>query len=564
MRLVREFLEITVGGAFIGVAIESSGHRFGLFHETVLKAQLLMANGDIVDTSVKENVDVFNAMPNSNGTLGRALYLRIPLIPLKSAHPNKLCHPYLDKARREDYLTQPETPWLNPSPSDVKQINHNPTEHVHLKYLRFDNQAEALHHFWKITEAQEVDFIESVAVSANDIVIITGDVVTDVKGIDSKLCHNYLTWDLFWNHVQSKTMQENFVPLNDYFSRWNQTIFWNTQNLGAPTTVLNSWLFRTLFKNRMGMHFFKQLEFSQQQWENLSNPLQPSAKEETIIQDLGIPKAHLPEFFEWYDTTIGSYPIWLCPIAPTDGRFPLFTIKCDSFSLDFGIFNGLNMPQHPDDPNYYNKLIEAWLLEHGGIKAFYSKNCWSKDAYKKVFDGDTYDKMKTLLDPDNRNPDLYTKMVAAQNSKTQNQAPHQIQFPFEFDNYHLLNLCLATSLTACVLTSVFIAVPISQLALLSLSTAALGYQLSHFWGQQASRYGYERDNVAQGLSGWNCAFIFTAPLTIFTQLNLAPYILASTLLCLAGLGQVIYQSPGAKSQSPILEKEIEEIKGNTL
>jgi FAD/FMN-containing dehydrogenase len=539
--LVPEFLEITVGGAFIGVAIESSGHQFGLFHETVLQAEILQPNGELLTASVKQNEDIFNVMPNSNGTLGRALNIRIPLIPLKSAHPDKTCHPYLDKERRDDYLAQPEKPWLNPKPDEVKLTKYHPTEHVHLKYLRFSNQQQALEEFWRLTEAQQVDFIEAVATSATDIVIITGEVVATVEDIPADKRHNYLTKDVFWDHVKDPQRQDNYVPLIDYFSRWHQTVFWNTQDLGAPTEILNSWLFRSLFQRRLGTSFLKQLEHSHNQWLDFSGEKKPGAEspQETIVQDLGIPKKYLPDFFKWYDDTIGHYPIWLCPLAPADGRFPLFTHKAEGFSLDFGIFNGKSMPQHPSDPAYYNKLIEAWLLEHGGIKGFYSKNCWSKEAFQQVYNGETYDRMKALLDPEGKCPDLYQKMVASQQGAHSNQKPHNIKFPFSFESYQLWLQCLATSVGACLITCIFMSVPVSQMFVLGSAIAFSGQQLSTFFGQMAPQHGYDSTQVTLGLSGLNCSFIFAATLTLMTQFALSPHLLSLALVSLVASGKGI-------------------------
>src|SRR5882672_11733825 len=82
--VVPQLKTITLGGALAGVGIESSSHRHGLVHDTVLEIEVLLGDGRIVTCSRdNEHADLFYGFPNSYGTLGYALRVKAKVIPVK-------------------------------------------------------------------------------------------------------------------------------------------------------------------------------------------------------------------------------------------------------------------------------------------------------------------------------------------------------------------------------------------------------------------------------------------------------------------------------------------------
>src|SRR5204862_2342917 len=74
----------TLGGAVAGVGIESSSHRYGLVHDTMLELEVLLGDGRIVTcTADNEHADLFFGFPNSYGTLGYALRVKVKTVPVK-------------------------------------------------------------------------------------------------------------------------------------------------------------------------------------------------------------------------------------------------------------------------------------------------------------------------------------------------------------------------------------------------------------------------------------------------------------------------------------------------
>lgn len=68
-KVVPEFRRITVGGAIMGGAMESSSFLHGMFHDTIKSCELLLPNGTIVVASRSVNADLLAGVGGSYGTL---------------------------------------------------------------------------------------------------------------------------------------------------------------------------------------------------------------------------------------------------------------------------------------------------------------------------------------------------------------------------------------------------------------------------------------------------------------------------------------------------------------
>ena len=68
-KVVPEFRGITVGGAIIGGAMESSSFVHGMFHDTVSSCELCLPNGTVAVASRSVNADLLAALGGSYGTL---------------------------------------------------------------------------------------------------------------------------------------------------------------------------------------------------------------------------------------------------------------------------------------------------------------------------------------------------------------------------------------------------------------------------------------------------------------------------------------------------------------
>ncbi len=82
--VVPEFPDITVGGAIMGAAIESSSHHYGQFSDSCLEYELLLADGTLLIVSPEKDPDLFYGVSGSYGSLA---FLTCVKLRLTSAKP---------------------------------------------------------------------------------------------------------------------------------------------------------------------------------------------------------------------------------------------------------------------------------------------------------------------------------------------------------------------------------------------------------------------------------------------------------------------------------------------
>jgi delta24-sterol reductase len=81
--VVMEFPGITVGGGYAGTSGESSSFKWGFFNRTINYVEMVLANGEIVKASEKENTDLFHGAAGAVGTLGVVTLVELQLIEAK-------------------------------------------------------------------------------------------------------------------------------------------------------------------------------------------------------------------------------------------------------------------------------------------------------------------------------------------------------------------------------------------------------------------------------------------------------------------------------------------------
>ena len=61
--VVPELDNLTVGGLINGGGIESTSHKYGLFHHIATEYEVINANGDVIIANQQENNEYFHAIP---------------------------------------------------------------------------------------------------------------------------------------------------------------------------------------------------------------------------------------------------------------------------------------------------------------------------------------------------------------------------------------------------------------------------------------------------------------------------------------------------------------------
>ena len=199
--VVPELKTITVGGAVSGIGIEASSFRHGLVHEMVEEMEILSGDGTLrICRPDNENADLFHAIPNSYGSLGYILRLRVRLLPASSFV--KLTHQrFFDRIQ-----------FLSAIEAACAQSPHAP------------------------------DFVEGVAFTPDDFVLSTARLSHERSAVS-----NYKDLQIYYQSLRNRT--EDLLTMRDFLWRWDPDWFWCSRSFGMQNPLLRRllghWMLRS-------------------------------------------------------------------------------------------------------------------------------------------------------------------------------------------------------------------------------------------------------------------------------------------------------------------------------
>ncbi|MCB1136406.1 MAG: FAD-binding oxidoreductase, partial [Chlamydiia bacterium] len=298
--VITEFKGITVGGAVMGAALESSSFRYGQVSDVCTRFEFELADGQCVDLTPES--DLFYGLSGSYGTIGRLkrVYLQV----------------------------EPVQPWVELSARVCA------TEHV----------AEGL----SASCTGDADFVDAMALDARRSVVMEGRYVASSSAqrirFDrpwsksfcqqvveaagrSKWSWSFTTYDYLFRYDLGAFWMGQFPT-----SRLAVTTFYNHRNdapveqarclhqafrESPPTLTPSGWLRRLLRAKLSSTHLYATLHRVSQ--EVLAHTF--------LVQDFYIPSDRVQEFLSYCHERVAIYPLWLCPMRGTaTGQFlsPLF------------------------------------------------------------------------------------------------------------------------------------------------------------------------------------------------------------------------------------------------
>ncbi len=194
--VVPQLKTITIGGAISGLGIESSSFKYGLVHETVEEMEILLGDGSTIVCSATQNPDLFYGFPNSYGTLGYVLRLKVKLIPAKK------------------YVKLTHTKFTEPA--------------------KFFAQIESL-----MFEPHTFDYIDGVVFDGGEMYITTGEFTDDAPFVS-----DYTYMKMFYQSIRQREV--DYLTAKDYIWRWDTDWFWCSKHFyvqHAPVRLLaTKWL----------------------------------------------------------------------------------------------------------------------------------------------------------------------------------------------------------------------------------------------------------------------------------------------------------------------------------
>lgn len=367
--VVPEFPSITVGGAVMGAAIESSSLRFGQVNDNCLEYELILGNGELITCSSHEHPDLFYALSGSYGTLGTLTRVKMNLI---KAQP-----------------------------------------YVHLNYHVFDHLPQALS---TLTSSQFAGFVEGIVFKRNHITVVTAE-LSSTAG--TPLVKRGYSSEWYYQHVQKQPHHfREWMTLTDYLFRHDRGAFWMGRFLTSFSLLLRVFLNLRLKKIDFRKKefpppgsFFRFLfgwAFSSQRLYKLWHRV-PSAIAEKLffIHDFYAPISQAEQALTHFLNQTEIYPVWLCPVRAT--QTPQF------LSPHFGRENFINMglygvPHSLKPIPQLTTTLERDILQFGGRKMLYSLTYYDQPLFDQIYAKDTYDALRDKFHATNAYPSLYQKV----------------------------------------------------------------------------------------------------------------------------------------------------------
>lgn len=360
--VVPQLKTITLGGAVTGLGIESTSFRDGLPHESVEELEILTGDGRIIVARAdNEHQELFRAFPNSYGTLGYALRIRIKL---------RKVEPY-----------------------------------VRLTHIRFTDADKCMLAMQEICESrtydgEPVDFVDGVYFDPQEMYVTVGRFADRAP-----YTSDYTGMRIYYQSIKQRN--RDWLTVRDYLWRWDTDWFWCSRAFGVQQPVVRSlmprrWMRSDVYRKLVALDRRYGVIARIDRWRH--QPVQ-----ESVIQDVEVPVEQGARFLDFFHDKVGMTPVWMCPLRAT-GDWPLYPLEPGKLYVNFGFWGLVPLPRGQFD-GYYNRLIESSVHELDGHKSLYSTSYYGREQFWQLYNGDAYWPIKQEYDPDGRLLDLYDKCV---------------------------------------------------------------------------------------------------------------------------------------------------------
>ena len=360
--VVPQLKTITLGGAVSGLGIESASFRNGMPHESVLELDILTGAGEVVTASPERNADLYRAFPNSYGTLGYAVRLRIAL---------ETVEPFVDLR--------------------------------HLRYRSLTDLTDAMNGLVESgsLDGVPVDYLDGVVFSRDESYLSVGT-RTSAAGPVS----DYTGQDIYYRSIRhDQGVLTDRLTIHDYLWRWDTDWFWCSAAFGAQHPRLRRWWPR---RYRRSSFYWKLLAYEHRL--GLVDRLERAhgrPPRERVVQDVEVPIERCAEFLDWFLSSVPIEPIWLCPVVQRES-WSLYPMRPGRSYVNLGFWSSVPGSAVEGETN---RRIERTVSELDGLKSLYSDAYYSQDEFDQLYGAATYRIVKQTYDPDSRFLDLYAKAV---------------------------------------------------------------------------------------------------------------------------------------------------------
>jgi hypothetical protein len=349
-----ELKHITVGGATVGIGIESTCFRYGFVHDGLIEADVLLPGGEIVTCrGDNEYADLFHALPNSYGTLGYILRARIAL--------------------------------------------HPAAAYVHLHMQPFEEIGAYLEAMRLATQSPDLDFVEGLFFEDRRFFLMTGRFKDHVAQRD-----DIVRKDIFYRLVENR--RDIYLTTADYIFRYDPDWFWNIPESAAYD------LFRRYAPERWrNSSFYTRYAATKNKLSSALGKKQTGM--EPLIQDWQVPWPQAEELIAFClaEVNLDGRP-WAAVPINTKRRPTLYPITPQQLYFNLGCYCQVRRPQGKE-PYYYTKIMDRKCFELGGIKMLYSSSFLNEAEFDARYNGAAYRALKSKYDSPGNAQTLYKKVA---------------------------------------------------------------------------------------------------------------------------------------------------------
>ena len=390
--VVPEMDDLTVGGLINGTGIESSSHKYGLFHEIITELELLLGDGTVVvATATNAYADLFHAIPWSYGTLALLLSAKLKLIPCKN-YVKLTYTPHYTKESYVEHMRQLSGEYNNETKNNTPDDNNT---HVPM-------------------------FVEGLSYSLEEAVVMSGEFI-DASEVPFGQANRLSLWwkPWFYKHVESILRAPHpgekieYVPLTDYYHRHTQSLFWEMElMIPIGNHPVFRWLLGWLMPPKVSFLKISQTEMTRQLTERTH-----------VAQDFLVPTRKMSSFLEVCDTEFDQiYPLWLCLHDHSsmpgsllkDPMVPNPTTGHEMY-IDIGVYG---LPQcvkeqreEEFDMKHSMRTVLDKLVTMDGFQMLYADVFYRREEFEQMFDHTDYRKLRSKYKADNGPfKEVYDKM----------------------------------------------------------------------------------------------------------------------------------------------------------
>ena len=434
--VVPEFKSITVGGAIVGGALESSSFRYGQVSDTVTSMMILFPNGTRSTITELTHSELYHAIPGSYGSLVIILEATVRVRPIVSNFVELQLSTYSSIEGGILALQQYNTAAKENDYFDIDQSSLNLPDFVDA--IQFPNGdfviisgsilAQPQQHHSSSRSASTTShlppLIRTEHRSSKWFYECVYDLVQTQKRIDKKLYHASRDVNSSTSsHVNEFSKSTIHMPIYDYLFRYERGAFW----MGRPieftwmTVLKNPLLLGPFLMSWKYTRFLFGHYFTATILYRLLHAIDSTTvAEKFLIQDAYLPSQNTTQFVHYIRRNIPiTVPIWLCPVRrplrtqplSPSGKFDDRNREAsDDTLINVGVWGRV------DDNNgiRYMEQMEQEMIQLNGRKMLYSVTSASLMPYETLYDyhidGTKYFELRTKYGANHVFPPIHEKL----------------------------------------------------------------------------------------------------------------------------------------------------------